>query len=104
MLGAVWFALLKAFGLDDGNDGLSFNKLVTTVALATFVYCVVTRREPSWPLLSFGIVVIGAGFGLKGYLGGVKQNTMIATTHTDTAKLVEAVRENRDHDKGIDPA
>lgn len=100
----MWLTLCRALGLDDGKDGLSFNKSVTAVALVLFAYCIVTRREPSWPLLSFGVVVIGAGFGLKGFLGAVKQNTMVATTHTDTAKVVEAVRAKRDQAKGIDPA
>ena len=97
---------IEFIGLGNSKGSISYNKTVTAVALGTFVYAVVTEKQPSWPLLSFGIVVIGAGFGLKGFLGAIKQNTMTAqtTTHTDTAKVVEAIRARRDDAKGIDPA
>lgn len=67
---------IESTGLGNGKGHLSFNKSVTLVALITFVYCVVTRREPSPWLLSFGVVVIGAGFGLKGFVASLTQRTM----------------------------
>lgn len=97
-------------GFGNGRGHVSFNKMCTFTALQVFVFAVVTKRDPSWALLSFGIVVLGAGFGLKGYLGAIKQNTL-AATHTattnasvslntnltgDLAQVVKAVRERRD--------
>ncbi len=102
--------LVEALGFGNGKGHLSFNKMVTFTALWAFVYCLVTKRDPSWALLSFGVIVIGAGFGIKGYLAAVKQNTLAAThtaTTTTTADLTEitkAVLANRDHAKGVDPA
>lgn len=98
-----WGRLVTRVGLDDGKGHLSFNKAMTLVAMATFVYCVVTRREPAWTLLSYGIVVIGAGFGLKGYLGGVKQNRLEARSraniHTelkgDLTEIAKAIASRR---------
>lgn len=99
-------AFIEFIGLGNGKGAISYNKTVTAVSLATFVYAVVTERNPSWPLLSFGVVIVGAGFGLKGYLGAIKQNSMTAQTQTtmDVAKVVEAIKANRDEGKGIDPA
>jgi hypothetical protein len=109
-----WGRLVEAVGWGNGKGHLSFNKQVTWTALAVFVYCVVTRREPSWALLSFGVVVIGAGFGLKGYLGAIKQNTTAAHLQArtnmdvqlrgDVADVVRAVRERRDPAAGVEAA
>lgn len=95
-----------------GPDGhLSFNKSVTAVMCATFVFAVVymlvvLHIPPTWELLTFGTVVIGAGFGLKGYLGGMSRQTTIAsvsaTSHTDTAAVVKAIRERRDEESGTE--
>ena len=97
--------LIEGAGFGNGKRQLSFNKMVTFTALWLFGVAVVTRREPSWPLLSFGVVVIGAGFGLKGFLGAVKQNTMAAhtTVTADLTKIAE-IALKRDTAKGIDPA
>lgn len=105
-----WGAFVTRIGMDDGKGHLSFNKTMTLVAMVTFVYCVVTRRDPAWTLLSFGIVVIGAGFGLKGYLGGVKQNRLEALSrvsmHTelkgDLAEIAKAVAARRDATGGFE--
>ena len=97
--------LVEFLGFGNGKFQISFNKMVTFTALWLFGFAVITRREPSWPLLSFGVVIVGAGFGLKGFLGAVKQNTMTAqtTTTVDVAKLAE-IALKRDTAHGIDPA
>jgi len=103
-------------GFGDGKGHLSFNKMVTFTALQTFVFAVVTGKDPNWALLSFGVIVVGAGFGLKGYLAAVKQNTL-AATHTastsvsmdtkltgDLNEITKTVMARRDTTQGIDPA
>jgi len=105
-------ALVEFSGFGTGHGSISFNKLVTFIALQAFVFAVVTRREPPWPLLSFGVIVIGAGFGLKGYLAGVKQNTTVAqinataTVQTaltgDLADVARAVVGRRDAPAGVE--
>jgi hypothetical protein len=101
----MWGRLIEATGFGNGRGHLSYNKMVTFTALWLFGYAVITRREPTWALLSFGVVVIGAGFGLKGFLGAVKQNTMTAqtTVTADLTKMTEIIT-NRDEKRGIDPA
>lgn len=98
--------LIEGVGFGNGKGHLSFNKMVTFTALWVFAYAVVTRREPTWALLSFGVVIVGAGFGLKGYLGAIKQNSMTAqtTVTADLTKITETVLKNRDPKQGIDPA
>lgn len=98
-------------GAGDGCGNIEFNKGVTFTALWSFIFCIVTDRNPAWSLLSFGIIVIGAGFGLKGYLGGVRQNSMdgLATSHveTNTADVIQssrAIYAARDEPLGVDPA
>lgn len=102
----MWGRLVEAVGFGNGKGHLSFNKMVTFTALQCFVFAVVTRREPTWALLSFGIVIVGAGFGLKGFLGAVKQNTMAAqtTVTADLTKITETIVKQRDAARGIDPA
>jgi hypothetical protein len=101
----MWGRLIEATGFGNGRGHLSYNKMVTFTALWLFGYAVITRREPTGALLSFGVVVIGAGFGLKGFLGAVKQNTMTAqtTVTADLTKMTEIIT-NRDEKRGIDPA
>jgi hypothetical protein len=101
----MWGRVVEALGFGNGKGHLSFNKMVTFTALQCFVFAVVTRREPTWALLSFGVVVVGAGFGLKGFLGAVKQNSMTAqtTVTADLTKITEIVAK-RDQARGIDPA
>jgi hypothetical protein len=83
--------------MDDGKGSLSFNKTVTLVALVTFVIAVLRQLHPTWEVLTFGTVVIGAGFGLKGYLGALKRQTtnatVSATSHIDAAAVIKALRE-----------
>ena len=97
--------LVEFLGFGNGKRQVSFNKMVTFTALWLFGFAVITRREPSWPLLSFGVVIVGAGFGLKGFLGAVKQNTMTAqtTVTADLTKIAELALK-RDTATGIDPA
>ena len=97
--------LIEGAGFGNGRGNLSFNKMCTFTALWLFGFAVITRREPSWPLLSFGVIVVGAGFGLKGFLGAVKQNTMTAqtTVTADLTKIAE-IALKRDTAHGIDPA
>lgn len=96
--------LVEFTGFGNGKGHASFNKLCTFTALWAFIYCLVTRREPSWALLSFGVVVLGAGFGLKGYLGAIKQNTTAAKVDTsvtltgDLAEITKTVLARRDGD------
>lgn len=105
-------AFVEFTGFGNGKGEISFNKLCTWTALQAFVFCIVTKRDPSWSLLSFGVVVIGAGFGLKGYLGAIKQNTLNAshasqtsvTLTGDLAAIAKEVRARRDTDSGIEPA
>ena len=67
--------LVEFMGFGNGRGNLSFNKMVTFTALWLFGFAVITKREPSWALLSFGVVVVGAGFGLKGFLGAAARNS-----------------------------
>ena len=76
--------LVEFTGFGNGKGHVSFNKMVTFTALQTFVFAVLTRREPTWALLSFGVIVIGAGFGIRGYLASVKQNTLAASHAAQT--------------------
>lgn len=96
-----WSRLVTALGMDDGKGSLSFNKTVTLVALVTFVYAVVRSLSPTWEVLTFGTVVIGAGFGLKGYLGAIKRQTttarVTATSHIDAAAVVKAIKTEPDY-------
>ena len=77
---------------------------------STYSARLVGRRDIPLAAIAIGVIVIGAGFGIKGYLAAVKQNTLAAThtaTTTTTADLTEitkAVLANRDHAKGVDPA
>jgi len=99
---------VERIGLGDGKGSVSFNKSVTFVMLHTFVFCAVysmvsLRQSPPWPVWSFGVIVIGSGFGLKGYLAGVARRSE-SFTHSDTtnvaltgnvAEIINAVRERR---------
>lgn len=102
----MWARVVTAVGMDDGKGNLSFNKLVTAVALGTFVYAVVRRLHPTWELLTFGTVVIGAGFGLKGYLGALKRQTtnaqVSATSHIDAAAVAREILGRRDDQAGTE--
>jgi hypothetical protein len=97
--------MFELLGFGDGKGNLSFNKMVTSTSLGLLWYMITHHYDPAWPTLMFGIIVIGAGFGLKGYLGGVKQVQMMgsAHVHTDAAKVIEALQK-RDPSSGIDPA
>ena len=100
--------LFRVLGLtDSGGESLSFNKMITLGAGLTFVFAIVwglvsLRTFAPTMVWTFGLVVIGAGFGLKGYLAGIgrvtQQNTATETTVTtiDAAKVIEAIRARRD--------
>ncbi|MGV3707612.1 MAG: hypothetical protein ACO1Q7_02145 [Gemmatimonas sp.] len=100
-------AIIKFFGLADKDGDVSFNKSVTAFGMAIFAIMVVKELNPSPWVLGFGIVLVGAGFGLKGYLGGVNRlsltgNSSVAITG-DAAQMIEAAK-RRDVEAGIDPA
>lgn len=62
---------IERTGLGDGDGNVSFNKGVTAVALAFFGRCIERQYTPHWSVLAFGVVCIGAGFSLKGYLASL---------------------------------
>lgn len=111
-----WFVRCVEFtGFGNGKGELSFNKLVTFTLLWAFVVSVLYAQIqlhliPPWFVWSFGVVVMGAGFGLKGYLGGVNRRTetfaqtdTVTTTLTgDLNKLVDTVRTRRDAGTGVE--
>jgi len=102
-------AVIERVGIGNGTGDLSFNKLVTITTLVLFWRMIEQRYDPAWPTLTFGIVLVGAGFGLKGYLGAIKQNRFEAIAQInsdartnvdvnltgDVADMVRAVKERR---------
>ena len=93
-------------GLTGSDKNLSFNKSVTVIMCAVFVFAVVyqlvaLRIPPTWELLTFGSVIIGAGFGLKGYLGAMSRQTtnaqVVATSQLDVAAVVKAIKAEPDY-------
>ena len=102
----MWFRLVNALGLDDGDRSLSFNKTITAILTAVVVYLAVTQREIGTHLLVLAICVQFSGYGFKGiklFATMYKRTDSVALTG-DAAKVVEAVMKGRDHEKGIDPA
>ena len=102
----MWFRFLNAIGLDDGRDGASFNKTVTAVLTATVVYAIIHQLEVGTHLLILALGVLFGGFGLKGislFATMYKRTDSVSLTG-DAAKVVEAIRAQRDEAKGIDPA
>lgn len=108
---------VEAFGIDDGkgHGRISFNKTVTMVTLGVWGwsigYIIVALTQiPPWYIWSFGIVVIGAGFGLKGYSVAMasRKESYTATAQTtmqgDIAEVINAVKARRDTAQGVDPA
>jgi len=106
--------LVEWSGFGNGRGHFSFNKLVTFTALwvfafATYLTITQLRQIPPWYMWSFGVAIIGAGFGLKGYLGYIKQRTesLSAATNTnlsgDLAQIAKVVIERRDAETGVDP-
>ena len=93
-------------GLTGSDGNLSFNKSVTAVMCGAFVYAVAKSLHPTWELLTFGTVIIGSGFGLKGYLAAMARQTtnaqVSATSHIDAAAVVKAIRERRDEESGTE--
>lgn len=102
----MWFRFLNAIGLDDGRNGASYNKLITGVLTATVVYAIVNQIEVGTHLLILALGVLFGGFGLKGIsmFATMYKRTDSVNLTGDAAKIVEAVRKQRDHAKGIDPA
>ena len=72
--------VIKFLGLADRDANLSFNKCVTAVALVLFALMVLRGLDPSPWVLAFGIVIIGAGFGLKGYMAGAARVNLTGST------------------------
>lgn len=102
----MWFRFLNAIGLDDGRNGASYNKLITGVLTGTVVYAIVNQIEVGTHLLILALGVLFGGFGLKGIslFSSMYKRTDSVNLTGDAAKVVEAVRKQRDHDRGIDPA
>lgn len=100
--------VVKFLGLADRNGDVSFNKLVTGVALILFALMVLRELDPSPWVLTFGIVVIGAGFGLKGYMAGAARVNLSGTSSTsitgDAAELAKVILDRRDPASGVDPS
>jgi hypothetical protein len=112
-------SVIEVTGFGNGKGELAFNKLVTFTALWFFgvtLYAIVVelRQVPPWYVWSFGFGVVGAGFGLKGYLGAAARRTE-AMQQTDTTNVTvnaadviraasDAIAKRRDTAKGIDPA
>ena len=85
--------LVEITGFGNGKGELSFNKLVTFTALWVFavaLYRIITvlRMVPPWYVWSFGFGVVGAGFGLKGYLGNVARRTETAAQTDSLATTI----------------
>ena len=115
---------IERSGFGNGKGHLSFNKCVTFTALwvwALFMGAIAWLMLDSKQfapaalvavIAGLGATIIGAGFGLKGYLGGVKQNSPHATASAsnavaltgDLATLTKAVLARRDAENGVDPA
>lgn len=110
---------IEISGFGNGRGHVSFNKLVTFTALwffgvALYAIIVELRQIPPWYVWSFGFGVVGAGFGLKGYLGAAARRTESASAYNTTTTTVnaadviragsEAIIARRDADRGIDPA
>lgn len=110
--------IIERVGLGDGEGCVSFNKSVTAGALLTFAFAVwwsLTRlsQVPPVSVWSFGVIVIGAGFGLKGYMAGVARRTDTSETTTSTvitgdmAKVIEAIKTpapERNAELGVQPS
>lgn len=101
-LGSRLRRLFKTFGVADTDGDLSFNKSMTLAAMGSFVYMVIRAKNPPTDVLFFGMVALGAGFGLKGYLGGMARGTYGGQTNTsidikgqDLVNLLRAAREKR---------
>ncbi len=106
---------IERAGFGDGHGNVSFNKLVTLTSLWFFgaaIFGIITqlRVVPPWYIWSFGFGVVGAGFGLKGYLGAAARRTESAAlmenviTTNDSTTMIEAIRARRDEAAGVDPA
>lgn len=110
---------IEISGFGNGRGHVSFNKLVTFTALwffgvALWTIIVELRQTPPWYVWSFGFGVVGAGFGLKGYLGAAarrtehSQQTDSMNVTVDAAAVItaasEAIKKRRDDARGIDPA
>lgn len=108
-----WNRMMEFTSFGNGKGQLSFNKMVTFTALWCFVAAVFgslfyLRQQPHVAVWSFGFGVVGAGFGLKGYLGAAKTRRDIShsTTHTETridaAEVIRALKD-RDPENGYQP-
>jgi hypothetical protein len=103
--------LIEGIGLGDGSGHISFNKIVTLALLVVFILtCIwsITRLQqvPPWHVWSFGVVVQGAGFGIKGYMAALEKrseqynaalNTNVNLTG-DLAEIAKAVTARRTGD------
>lgn len=103
------FRIWRTLGLDDGKDGLSFNKTVTAVMTATVVYAVVHGIEVGVNLLILALGVLFGGFGLKGLslfttLYRRRDTVALSGTMADALQAIPAVQQRRDDTHGIDPA
>ena len=94
-------------GMGDGHGNLSFNKLVTAAMLGTFMFAIcwsVVQLSliPDWFVWSFGVVITGAGFGLKGFMVALEKRSEMynaqttTTVNADLAAIIKAVKARRE--------
>lgn len=99
---------IERIGLGDGDGNLSFNKSVTVAMLTLLVTAVLTGRGLTWPVVTFGTTIIGAGFGLKAFMAVVaRQTTMITGTDSlaitgNAEKMIAAIKQRRDPTLGVE--
>lgn len=102
-------------GFGNGKGQLSFNKMVTFTSLWFFglsLHAIIHKLHvvPPWYVWSFGFVVVGAGFGLKGYIWAASRRNEnlnvqdVTSTNIDVAAITKAVLQRRDPESGIDPS
>jgi len=111
-------AWIEYTGFGNGTGELSFNKMVTFTALWVFVGTVAgslfyLQMIPPASVWAFGFGVLGAGFGLKGYLGaaGSRQDISNQADSLNVSGSIESIIDAikrpapaREVDLGIQPS
>jgi hypothetical protein len=91
---SLWFRFVNAIGLDDGRDGLSFNKLVTCTIAALVVHAVVARADIATNAMILALAVLFSGYGFKGIglFSTMYRRTDTVTMTGDVARVVATSR------------